>query len=101
MHSTETNRHLSPIVLLGAAGGYAFLNFMGVLLAAHGVVHSPWGILMFFTWLGPTALVLGLLSFQFIAQRRFSWLAAVAFLLAAAVAVLINLHIYGLALAAV
>ena len=70
MDTIESNRHISPIVLLGVAGGYAFFNFMGVLLAAKGVVHPPWGILDFFTWLGPMGLALGLLSFQFIAKRR-------------------------------
>jgi hypothetical protein len=97
----ESNRHLSSALLFGAAGGYALLNFIAISLAARGVVHSPWGILVFFTWIGPATLAFGLFSFQFVARRRFSWLAVILFLLATGVAVLINLHIYGLALAAV
>ncbi len=101
MHSIESNHHLRAIVLLGVAGGYAFLNLIALSLAAHGVFHPPWGILVFFTWLGPAALALGLLSFQFAARRRFSWPATVAFLLATGLAMLINWHIYDGALAAV
>ena len=101
MHCKESKHHLSVGVLLGVAGGYTFLNLIGVSLAAHGVIHSPWGILMFFTWLGPAALVIGLLGFQFAARRRFGWPAAITFLLTTGLAMLINLHIYGLALAAV
>src|SRR5687767_13277406 len=100
MRSIESHHH-SSIVLLGIAGAYAFVNLVGVALAAHGVFHPPWGILMFFTWFGPADLALGLLSFQLASRRRFSWLAAAVFLLACVAASLINLHIYGLALAAV
>ena len=100
MHSIESN-HLKAVVLLSVAGCYAFLNLVAVSLAAHGVIHPPWGVLVFFTWHGPAVLALGLLGVQFASRRRFSWPAALAFLLATGLAMLINLHIYGLALAAV
>jgi hypothetical protein len=34
---------------------YALLNGIGVFLAASGIIHPPWGILDFFTFIGPIA----------------------------------------------
>jgi hypothetical protein len=101
MQSTETNHYRRATVLLVIAAIYASLNLLAVSLAAHGVIHRPWGILVFFTWLGPVFLGAGLVAVQFASRRRFSWPAALAFLFATCLAMLINLHIYGLALAAV
>lgn len=101
MHSIESGHYRSPVLLLGIFASYAFINLIAGSLAWYGIIHPPGGIFVFFTFLGPALLAFGLLNFQIISRRRFSWIAAAAFLLAIGIAALINFHICALALSAV
>jgi len=79
---------------------YCTLNAVCILLAATGAIHPPWGILDFFTFIGPTGASVAVLYVHF-AQARFHPLVLLGFLGFMILAALVNLQLYGLALAAV
>jgi hypothetical protein len=95
--------HLSGKILFGVAAGYIALNVITVWLAARGVIPLTltWDVFLFFSWIGPGVLLVGLALFQITTQRRFVKLPVIVFALVVALAALINWYIYGLALASV
>lgn len=81
---------------------YAVANVIGVILAATGLVHPPWGILHFFTFVGPLSGILVTCGAQVLCERRpFTWLSVIGFALAMILAAFLNFQALRSAIAAV
>lgn len=61
-------------VLIMLLAGYALANILCVLMTAEGIIHTPDGVLWFFTLTGPILGAVLLLAYQvFAGARRFRW----------------------------
>jgi len=58
---------------------YAAANFVAVALASLGVIHPPWGVLIFFSVFGPAGACLSVV-FIWVIVDRFDWAVLVGFI---------------------
>jgi hypothetical protein len=102
MQSKANDRRSYDGWLLVGLIAYGLVNILGVLLAATGVVHPPWNILLFFMLVGPALGILGVVAGQaFSGCRLFTWPALVGFVLAMLLAAYLNSLAFASASAAV
>ena len=98
---TQHAKRLDGYILALGVLGYAGLNFVGLVLAAQGIIHPPWGLFEFFSFVGPLCLISAILFMQFAASRRFGWIAATGGIACGVIFGLLNLMVFAQASAAV
>jgi len=89
------------LVLYSVMAGYLLVNACGVSLAKAGVIHPPWDVLDFFTFVGPLLAAVVVVVMQIKVPRVFSMWAVVVFLLVMLTCFYVNLLLLRMAGAAV
>jgi len=61
----------SLITLARITVGYALLNFLMLFLCIGGIIHPPWAVLAFFTFMGPAIIVLTLIILRMTTPSKY------------------------------